>query len=48
MIAHGWLELSLNGQLMIMDKSQEEKLIAYIDLAKNQYPDKFKEPQENS
>lgn len=42
LIAHGWLELSLTGQLMLMDKSQSDKLSTYISLAKSQYPQNFK------
>jgi hypothetical protein len=42
LIAFGWLELSLTGQLMLMDKDQKEKLHKYINLAKSQYPQNFK------
>ncbi|MBC7383013.1 MAG: hypothetical protein H7296_08470 [Bacteroidia bacterium] len=42
LIAFGWLELSLTGQLMLMDKNQKEKLHKYINLAKSQYPQNFK------
>ena len=42
LIAFGWLELSLAGQLMLMDKKQKEKLNKYINLAKSQYPQNFK------
>jgi hypothetical protein len=42
LIAYGWLEFSLTGQLMLMDKSQSDKLKSYISLAKSQYPQNFK------
>jgi len=42
LIAYGWLELSLKGQLMLMDKGQSDKLSKYIDLAQIQYPQNFK------
>lgn len=42
LIAHGWIELSLTGQLMLMDESEKEKLLKFISLAKEQYPHKFK------
>lgn len=42
LIAFGWLEFSLSGQLMLMDIDKKEKLLNYINLAKSQYPDKFK------
>jgi hypothetical protein len=42
LIAHGWFNLSLTGQLMSMDYGQKEKLLNYIDLAKKQYPQNFK------
>jgi hypothetical protein len=42
LIAFGWLELSFGGQLMLMDKDSEERLRKYINLAKSQYPTKFK------
>lgn len=42
LIAHGRLELSLTGQLMLMDKDQKEELHNYINLAKIQYPQNFK------
>lgn len=37
LIAFGWLELSLTGQLMCMDK-EEDKINKYLVLAKSQYP----------
>jgi dsDNA-binding SOS-regulon protein len=42
LIAFGWLEFSLKGQLMLMDEEQKEKLLNYINLAKSQYPNNFK------
>ena len=42
LIAFGWLEFSLTGQLMLMDKNQKAKLHNYINLAKSQYPKNFK------
>ena len=41
-IAHGWLELSLTGQLMLMNEENKEELLKYLDLAKTQYPQNFK------
>lgn len=41
-IAHGWMNCSLLGTLMFMDKTQGEKLKNYVSLAKSQYPSKFK------
>ena len=42
LIAFGWVELSLTGQVMLFDKEQKEKLYRYINLAKSQYPNNFK------
>jgi hypothetical protein len=42
LIAHGWLEFSLSGQLMFMNKSSRDELTNYLNLAKSQYPEKFK------
>lgn len=42
LIAFGWFELSLTGQLMIIDKDHKDKLHKYINIAKSQYPQKFK------
>lgn len=42
LIAHSWLEFSLTGQLMLMDADQKDKLLKYINLARSQYPEKFK------
>jgi len=42
LIANGWFELSLTGQLIIIDKDQNDKLHKYIQLAKTQYPQNFK------
>lgn len=41
LMAFGWLRLSLSGQLMLMDKKEEENLRRCIALAKSQYPDNF-------
>jgi len=41
LIAFGWIELSLTGQLMLMDKGQKDIIIKYINLAKSQYPQQF-------
>lgn len=41
LIAYGWLEFSLAGQLMLIIEDQKEKLDKYILLAKSQYPEKF-------
>lgn len=46
LIAHGWLECSLGGQLMKMDSNEKERLLRYIELAKQQYPDNFKKSNE--
>jgi hypothetical protein len=43
LIAYGWIEFSLTGQLMLMDKSKKEELMKHIELAKKQYPNKFKQ-----
>lgn len=44
LVAFKWLEFSLTGQLLMMSKdlSDREKLKSYIDLSKEQYPQKFK------
>ena len=42
LIAYGWLELSLTGQLMLMSKREKDRLMKYINLAKSQYPQNFK------
>jgi hypothetical protein len=42
LIAFGWFEFSLIGQLMLMDKEKYAKVHTYIDLAKSQYPQNFK------
>jgi len=43
LIAFGWSALSLTGQLMFMDSGNKEKLDYYINLAKSQYPQNFKD-----
>jgi hypothetical protein len=45
-IANGWLEFSLTGQLMLMDKDKKEELMRYIELAKKEYPNNFKKETE--
>jgi len=43
LIAFGWLEFSLPGQLMLFDRSQKDRLHKYINIAKSQYPQNFKQ-----
>jgi hypothetical protein len=46
LIAFGWFELSLTGQLMTMDKDLS-KFYEYFNLAKSQYPQNFKPEAKN-
>lgn len=39
LIAFGWLDASLTGQLILMDR---EEYLMYLELAKTQYPENFK------
>jgi hypothetical protein len=43
LIAFGWLDFSFTGQLMQMNKDLIADLRRYIDLAKSQYPQNFKQ-----
>ncbi len=48
LIAFGWFMLSLTGQMIMMNASQKEKFIGYINIAKSQYPENFKSSSENN
>lgn len=43
LLSSGWFEMSLNMQLIMLDPSQKETFDKYLNLAKEQYPEAFKQ-----
>lgn len=43
LIGDGWLEMSLTMQLMMMDKEKKDEFLRLFNLAKEQYPEAFKQ-----
>jgi hypothetical protein len=41
-IAHGWIDMSLTMQLVMMQPEEKPTFMKYFDLAKQQYPHCFK------
>ena len=46
LIAHGWFEASLDMQLMMMDKTRREDFDRVFELSQSQYPECFKERED--
>jgi len=48
LIAHGWFNLSLSVNLIMMDEKQKDEANRLVALAKSQYPDNFIKEEKNN